>query len=96
MKGSAASVNIKLRHLECIDNADLVHIREQFSTNISKINAELLNTEKYGLTKCLKLLTSAKDTVSRVSQLAHDVLEVYDKFPIYVPTSITGIAVQNL
>jgi hypothetical protein len=52
-----------------------------------KINPELLDIDKYGLTQCLRLknLISSKDTlaVSRVSQLAHDVLEVFDKFPIY-------------
>ena len=46
------------------------------------IKPELLNAEKYGLTQCLKNLISSKDTLSRVSQLAHDVLEIFDKFPI--------------
>jgi hypothetical protein len=71
--------------LDCKSNAELVNIREHFSTDIIKINAELLNIEKYGLTQCLKNLVSSQDTVSRVSQLAHDVLEVFDKHPIYVP-----------
>ena len=76
--------------LDCKDNADLVNIRKCFRADIIKINADMLNTEKYGLTQCLKNLISSQDTVSRVSQLAHDVLEVFDKFPIYVP----NIAVQ--
>jgi hypothetical protein len=74
--------------LDCKSNAELVNIREHFSTDITKINAELLDIDKYGLTQCLKNLISSQDTVSRVSQLAHDVLEVFDKFPIYVPSNI--------
>ena len=71
--------------LDCKSSAELVNIREHFSTDIIKINAELLDIEKYGLTQCLKNLISSQDTVSRVSQLAHDVLDVFDKYPIYVP-----------
>ena len=71
--------------LDCKSNAELVNIHEHFSADISKINPDLLDTEKYGLTQCLKNLISSKDTVSRVSQLAHDVLEIFDKYPIYVP-----------
>jgi hypothetical protein len=76
--------------LDCKSNSELLNIRQHFSTDIIKINAELLDIEKYGLTQCLKNLVSSQDTVSRVSQLAHDVIEVFDKYPIYVP----NIAVQ--
>ena len=90
--------------LECtINNAELVNVREHFSVDIAVINPErpeLLNAEKYGLTpsQCLKNLISSKDTLSRVSQLAHDVLEIFDKFPIYVPAGTNlnaSIAVRH-
>ena len=90
--------------LECtINNAELVNVREHFPVDIAVINPErpeLLNAEKYGLTpsQCLKNLISSKDTLSRVSQLAHDVLEIFDKFPIYVPAGTNlnaSIAVRH-
>ena len=88
--------------LECtINNAELVNVREHFSVDIiNPERPELLNAEKYGLTpiQCLKNLISSKDTLSRVSQLAHDVLEIFDKFPIYVPAGTNlnaSIAVRH-
>ena len=63
------------------------HYREIFTTDIALINNDLLDTRKVGLTQCLKNLIGSQDTISRVSQLAYNILEVFDKFPIYVPSS---------
>ena len=80
--------------MECINNAELVNVL--LSGHSGMRNPELLNAEKYGLTQCLKNLISSKDTLSRVSQLAHDVLEIFDKFPIYVPAGTNAsIAVRH-
>ena len=77
--------------LDCKSNPELVNICEQFSADIIIIIADLLNIERFGQTQCLKNLISSQDTVSRVSQLAHDVLEIFDKYPIYVPGSEKNI-----
>ena|ERR1700734_3073305 len=73
--------------LECESNTEIMNTREKFAVDIALINDDLLDVQKYGLTQCLKNLIGSKDTISRVSQLAYDVLEIFDRTPIYVPTS---------
>jgi len=62
--------------------------------DIALINPNLLDIQNFGLTQCLKNLIGSQDTISRVSQLAHDVLEIFDKFPIYVPSYSTNVPQQ--
>ena len=57
--------------------------------DITLVNADLLDVQKFELTQCLRNLISFQNTISKVSQLAYrdDVLEVFDSSPIYVPNS---------
>ena len=73
--------------LECKGNTEILNIREKFTLDIALINTNLLNTHEFSLTQCLKNLIGSQDTISRVSQLAYDVLEIFDTYPIYVPSS---------
>ena len=75
--------------LECQSNTELLNIRGKFTMDITLVNADLLDVQKFGLTQCLRNLISFQNTVSRVSQLAYDVLEDFDssESPIYVPAT---------
>ena len=75
--------------LECESNIDLVNVRSSFEADIEGMTRDLSNVHQLGLTQYLKKLIASQDTIERVSQLAHDVLGVYDSFPVYIPAIVT-------
>ena len=74
--------------LECKSNSEILNIREKFTMDIALINPNFPDeSQRLGLTQCLKNLIGSQVSISRVSQLAYDVLEVFNRSPIYIPSS---------
>jgi hypothetical protein len=73
--------------LECIENAEITLLREQFISDVTELSGVPLNLQQQNLTQCLKELISSRECIARLAEFTYDVLEVFDKYPIHVPTT---------